>query len=343
MLRAAGSAGVLSCLALAAQTLAAQYPLAPSPVLDVRTLTHELRLGGYVSVRETLRRDTLTFIVNRARLTGHVLPAPFAALRVQVDFTSTGLTRADTVPAIVLTDAYIQIVPPATRGATGGRLIRPALIAGQFRTPFALEFLTPFSLLQTANRSQPIDRHTTRRDIGVLGQLAVGQAATVTVAVVNGEGPNRPTNTDGREMALGRLTVFPIARLAIAAKYLGQGRDHRWGYDARWMDHGAIVEGEFLARRGPLTAGTTIDASGGYVLASFKIRPWLQPVLKWEHLRDARTTGGTTTRTHLTYTTAGVNLLSRGETIRLLVNGIYKSEPPLFVGTELVAQLVAIY
>ena len=42
------------------QAVGAQYPLAPSPVLDLHTLTRELRLSGYVSARETLRRDTLT-------------------------------------------------------------------------------------------------------------------------------------------------------------------------------------------------------------------------------------------------------------------------------------------
>ncbi len=332
----------LALLVQAAAGPASPYPLAPSPVLDLHTLSHELRLGGYLSARQTLRRDTLTAIVNRARLTAQVRPAPFAALRVQADFSATGLARADTVPAILLTDAYIQVVPPGTLDARGPRALHPAVIVGQFRTPFSLEYLTPFSLLQTANRSQPIDRHTTRRDIGLLGQLAVGHALTFTGALVNGEGSNRLTNPDGREMAIGRLTVFPLPRLAVAAKYLGQGGDHRWGYDARWIDHGAIVEGEFLARRGPFNSTTKVDARGGYVLASYKLRPWLQPVLKWERLRDARTAGATTTTTSLTYTTAGVNLLSAGESIRLLVEAIHKSEPG-FTGTELEAQLLAIF
>ena len=333
----------LALLVQVATGPASPYPLAPSPVLDLHTLSKELRLGGYVSVRETLRRDTLTAIVNRARLTAHGRPAPFAALRVQVDFTATGFARADTLPAILLTDAYIQLVPPATLETTGPRALHPALIVGQFRTPFSLEYLTPFSLLQTANRSQPIDRHTTRRDIGMLGQLAVGHVLTFTGALVNGEGSNRLTNLDGREMAIGRLTVFPLPRLAVAAKYLGQGSDHRWGYDARWIDHGAIVEGEFLARRGPFNGTTTVDAHGGYVLASYKLRPWLQPVLKWERLRDTRTAGGSTTTIFLTYTTAGLNLVSRGESIRLLVDAIHKSEPGVFTGTELEAQLLAIF
>jgi len=319
------------------------YPLAPSPVLDLHSLSHEVRLSGYVSVRETLRRDTLTAVVNRARLTAQVRPAAFAAVRVQADFTATGLSRADTVPAILLTDAYVELVPPRTLDASGAPALHPALIIGQFRTPFSLEYLTPFSLLQTTNRSQPIDRHTTRRDIGVLGQLTVGHALTVTGALVNGEGSNRLTNPDGRQMAVGRLTVFPLARLAVSAKYLGQGVDHRWGYDARWIDHGLTVEGEFLARRGPFSSTTTVDARGGYVLASYRLRPWLQPVAKWEHLRDTRTAGTSTSTTSLTYTTAGLNLLSHGESIRLLVDAIYKFEPGVFTGTELEAQLVAIF
>src|SRR5439155_24022056 len=106
--RGQGGSVVTASLLLVVQAAGAQYPLAPSPVLDLKSLTRELRLSGYVSARETLRRDTLTFIVNRARLTAHVLPASFAALRVQVDFTATGQARADTIPAIVLTDAYIQ-------------------------------------------------------------------------------------------------------------------------------------------------------------------------------------------------------------------------------------------
>ena len=334
---------VTAALLLVVQTVGAQYPLAPSPVLDLRTLTHDLRLSGYVSARETLRRDTLTAVINRARLTAQVLPAPFAAIRVQADFAATGFARADTVPAILLTDAYIELVPPATLARTGPHALHPALIVGQFRTPFSLEFLTPFSLLQTANRSQPIDRHTTRRDIGLLGQLAVGHMVTVNGALVNGEGSNRLTNPDGREMAIGRVTVFPLARLAVAAKYLGQGPDHRWGYDARWMGHGALVEGEFLARRGPFTSTTAVDARGGYVLASYRIRPWFQPVLKWEHLRDQRTTGATISMNSLTYTTFGINLLSSGESIRLLVDGIYKSEASVFTGTELEVQLIAIF
>jgi len=45
----------------------------------------------------------------------------------------------------------------------------------------------------------------------------------------------------------------------------------------------------------------------------------------------------------LTYTTVGINVLSSGEGIRLLVDGIYKSEPGVFTGEELEVQLIAIF
>ena len=142
-------AGVL--IALGPSILAAQYPLAVTPVLDVHALTPEVRLGGYVSVRGTERRDTVTVIVNRARVTAMARPAPYAAVRVQVDFTSVGRTTGttnDTVPAISLTDAFLQLVLPERPSGGGIAALHPALMVGQFRTPFSLEFLTPFSLLQ---------------------------------------------------------------------------------------------------------------------------------------------------------------------------------------------------
>ena len=49
-------------------TVFAQYQLAPSPVLDIHALTPDVRLGGYVSVRSTERRDTVTFIVNHPNI-----------------------------------------------------------------------------------------------------------------------------------------------------------------------------------------------------------------------------------------------------------------------------------
>ena len=348
MRRCPNRAGVLTgvLILLGTSTLAAQYALAPTPVLDLHALTPEVRLGGYVSVRGTERRDTVTVIVNRARVTAMARPAPYAAVRVQVDFTSVGRTTGttnDTVPAIALTDAFLQLVLPERPSGGGIAALHPALIVGQFRTPFALEFLSSFSTLQTANRSAVVDRISTRRDIGALAQLVGTKHVIVQTAVVNGEGSNRLANLDGRDMAFGRVTLLPIEHLALAGKYLTQGDEHGWGGDGRWVGRGAILEGEFIARRGAFTPTTFIDSRGGYMLASYKVRSWLQPVVKWEELHDVRRTGATTTNSRLTWTTLGLNLLAPNERVRFQLNGIIKSEHPVATANEIQVQLIAIF
>ena len=77
-------AGLLSmAIALPAE---AQYPVNPTPLISTGSLTREPRFSGYISVRETIRDDTSTFIINRARMTVLALPASFVALKLQGDF-----------------------------------------------------------------------------------------------------------------------------------------------------------------------------------------------------------------------------------------------------------------
>ncbi|MGI9075792.1 MAG: hypothetical protein ACR2G6_00510 [Gemmatimonadaceae bacterium] len=322
-----------------AAPLAAQYPLAPSPVLNLRTMPREAKLSGYASVRTTLRDDTATTTVNRARVTVQALPVPFAALRIQGDFSAAGRTSGDTVPAFSLTDAYVQIAPPDSGRMT--KLLRPALVVGQFRTPFSIEYLTSFAQVITANRSQAVDRLSTRRDIGALAELWIDHYAKLAGAVVGGEGPNR-TTSDGRQMLVGRITLFPHSSLGVSAKLLGQGEDHRWGYDARWIAPGigVILEGDLIRRTGPVGA-TTTDASAGYLLAAYKVLPWLQPVVKWERLHETLTTTSTVKELRLTWVTYGINLLAPQERVRLQLNWIARSERPVKRSDEFVAQLQA--
>ena len=168
---------VAIALIIASARSQAQYPLAPSPVLDPQLFNHALSLSGYISVRETIRGDSSTFALNRARFTIQGAPADFVVLRVQSDLAALGRTSGDTVPGFALTDAYAQLAPPNARRPSAS--IRPTLIVGQFRTPFSLEYLTPFSLLHTASRSQFVDRIATRRDIGAMVHVAFRNLATV--------------------------------------------------------------------------------------------------------------------------------------------------------------------
>jgi hypothetical protein len=335
-------AALVLALVTSSAPLAAQYPLAPTPLLPRELFSRQLGFTGYLSVRQTLRDDTSTFSINRARITAHVLPVPFAALRVQADFSAIGRSSGDTVPAFALTDAYVVLSLPDSLGRAA-RLLQPTLAVGQFRTPFSLEYLTPFAVLLTANRSQPVERLSTRRDIGVLGQVRFARFAALSAAVVNGEGPNRTSNTDGKEMTVGRLTLFPAPRLALSGKWLSHSGDHRWGYDARWIGARVIIEGEAIKQRGPRRRGATLHDGGGYVLFAYTLLTWLQPVVKWERVKEVSVEASRNTHRKLTWTTYGINVLGPQERLRFQINWVAKSDQPTEARNELVAQLQAIF
>jgi Phosphate-selective porin O and P len=334
---------VLTCLVAGGSLtrLAAQYPLAPTPVLDLSSLSPEPRFSGYVSVRETWRRDTSTFLINRARITIQTRPLAYAAVRIQTDLSAVGQARGDTIPPVTLTDAYVQISPQDT--ASWLHHLRPALIVGQFRTPFSLEFLTSFSLLPLSNRSQASDRIAKRRDIGVLGQIRVGRVATVTAALVNGEGSNRARNTDGRQTAIGRITVFPARVAQVSAKGLTQSGDRGWGFDARVLAGPLTVEGESLWRHAHSDVTTTACGSGGYALAAYRLTTWLQPAVKWERLHERACTPAAPSVSRLTWMTYGVVVAAPDQRVRFQLNWLVKTARPVDQSNEVVAQLIGIF
>jgi hypothetical protein len=316
----------------------AQYPLVPAPVLPLPAFTRQPAFTGYLSMRETLRDGALTFVVNRARVAAQALAAPYAALRVQADLAAIGRTSGDTVPAIALTDAYVAFFLPDSTSRVA-RLLRPEVAVGQFRTPFSLEYLTSFVLLPLPNRSQAVDRLSPRRDLGLLGQAGYGSVVTLAAAVVNGEGPNHPSNPDGREMVVGRLTLSPVANFALSGKWLREGGDHRWGYDARWIGTRLIVEGEAI-REKEIAAGSTIsEAAGGYLLGAYRPRSWIQLAAKWERLHE--TPGGGKPEHRLTWATVGVNFLGPQDRLRLQVAWIGRHEEPVRASGEVLAQVKA--
>ena len=333
------------------------YPLVPSSVLDVRRLGPGPGFSGYISVRETRRNDSTAFSLNRARLTLMAAPRPYVAFRLQAELSSAGrVSRDSTVTSTVLTDGYVQLGrPPRADSSASVRswmaAAAPVLIAGQFRVPFSLEYLSPFSLLRTANRSAPVDRIAPRRDVGVMVQTEVTRFATVAAAVVAGEGPNVARNPDNRELVAGRLTLRPARALAVAGKWLGHGPDHAWGYDARWLPGRATVEGEVLHRTGRPPGATAAPvpspryaADGGYVLAAYQALPWLEPVVKWERLRE----DALAVRRE-TAVTAGATAHAADDRVRLQVNWVARRtnagapSPSPARSRELIAQLIAIY
>jgi hypothetical protein len=188
-----------------------------------------------------------------------------------------------------------------------------------------------------------VEQLATRRDIGVMVHLAFGNLATLAGALVNGEGPNTLRNANGKQLAAGRLTFLPTTTLAIAGKWAGEGADHRWGYDVRWMVNGLVLEGERIERRAPLNGGITQRAAGHHLMASYRVGRHLQPVVKWEQLCDTRTEAGSTSESRLTWMTYGLNIVSMPEVVRFQANWIVKRERPSTSANELVGQLIVIF
>ena len=336
---------LLAVGAVFAPSLRAQYPVAPTPVINMGSLTREPKFSGYVSLRETVRSDTGAFTIHRARLGVQALPAPFAAVRLQADFAALGRTTGasgDTIPAIQITDAFIQLGVPDTASRMA-QLLNPAMLVGQFRTPFSLEALTSSSILLTASRSLAYERMSTKRDRGVMVQLRFPRFAMLSAAVVDGEGANRTSNPDARQMVISRVSVLPVPTVSISGKWAGQGSDHRWGYDARWAQGPVVVEGELIQRTHRPTAPTATEVRGGYALAAYRVLPWLQTVVKWEQLHGRASLVEPGTDTRFTHTTYGLNFLAPQDRVRMQLNWIDRSERPASRKGELVAQFQAIF
>lgn len=327
-----GSCAAALFLLGVARPSSAQYPLVPSPVLRLESAVGDPSVSGYLSVRHQYINDSASFVVNRARVTLQVRALPQVSLRIQTDLS--GLARTDSSQtAVVLTDAYIQLSPLDTAGF--GPFMSPAVIAGQFRTPFSLEFLTSFSLLQSANRSEVVNRLATRRDIGIIGQTWISGFAVLSAAVVNGAGPNVTVNADDRQMTVGRVTLLPLHDLAVATKVAVEGRSRIWGYDARWIHGKTILEAEVIRRT---VQGRDTEDSGEYALASYKLLQWLQPVIKWERLN----VGGVAPERRRK-TMAGLNIASDSERLRLQVNWVDVSTSGSRGENEFFVQLISIF
>jgi hypothetical protein len=329
------------------------YLLTPSPVINMRFFPATPALSGYVSLRMTHTDGATGFLLNRGRLTVQVGPKPFFGIKIQGDLSGaqTGKLRSDsTVAGFTLTDAYVELVSPSKWAPTGSVLaqLHPAIVAGQFKTPYSLEYLTSFATLKTPDRSQAVDRLSQKRDIGAMAQIGWGHFASLAGAVVNGEGANATSNPDKMQMLMARLTITPIPILELSAKIANEGADHAWGYDGRVLWHGLTVEGEGLYRKRPTSSSVYLDAGGGYALVAYKLLPWLEPVYKYDRYWDTRTTtsGATTTTasTHSTWNVLGVNLLSAPEWLRLQLDWERRDVKPTPGRSDVyIAQLIAIF
>lgn len=286
----ARSAFALSPLLLFLPGLSAQTPSPAPPV----------KLSGYIQGRETYQENVgLIGIINRARLTAAGAVTGNVTWRVQGEFRTgnVGTGRA----SVSLADGYLRW----THNALGVQL-------GQFKTPFSWEYVTSLTLVETADRATVVDSLAPKRDIGLMLDYTLGGWATISAGIFNGEGQNGTANTDSSALGVARVTYRPIPYLVLgvnAARYFADST--RYGVDASVESPWIILRGEYIGQHRDLA--DTADDKGWYALAGAPVRPWLQPVFKYEWFDRPGSAGTLKNRAW----TAGVNLYPWGRTTRL--------------------------
>lgn len=258
-----------------------------------------VKLSGYIQGRETYQKDIgLTATINRARLAAAGAVAGNVSWRIQGEFRTgnVGTGRA----SVSLQDAFVRW----TRNAL-------AVQVGQFKTPFTREFITSLSEIETADRSTVVDSLAPKRDIGLMADYAFGGRLTVSVGLFNGEGQNLTANADSSTLGIARLTLRPVPFLLLgtnAARYFSDST--RYGVDASLESPWVVLRGEYIGQHHDQGSG---DDKGWYALAAAPVRPWLQPVLKYEWFdRSSVALAAQKNRAW----TAGVNLFPWGRATR---------------------------
>jgi phosphate-selective porin len=295
-------AAVLGGLALSSARAAGQAAPAAPAAAPAATSGPTVRFTGYLQARETYRDGAgLTGSINRARLTAYGTVAPDVTWRVQGEFRtgSVGTGKA----SVSLQDAYI-------RYRTGGFGVQ----VGQFKTPFAREFITSLAEVETADRSTVVDSIAPKRDLGLMADYAIGPTAALMLGVFNGEGQNVTANADSTLLWVGRAVIRPIAYLTVGANLATYGSDStRYGADAGLEYRGAALKGEYIGQH---RQGGVVDDKGWYALGTYKVLPWVQLVLKQEDFRRSEISAALRNRA----TTGGVSAEFEGGKIRLLAN-----------------------
>jgi len=255
------------CALLAAPTaLHAQAPQpAPAPAPAVR-------FSGYLQVRQSYQDGSgLATSLNRVRLGAAGSPAPALSWKILTELRTgaVGTGRA----SVSLQDAFARY----QRGVV-------AVQAGQFKTPFAREFLLSITDLETPNRALVVDALAPKRDLGAMLELGVGLPVTLSAGAFNGEGVNLTANRDSTILAAGRLAGRPRAGVEIGANVAAFGGDSvRYGADAGLRLGRLALRGEYLRQR---RDGGIVDDAGWYALAGVRVTRPLQLVARYEELQQ---------------------------------------------------------
>jgi len=259
------------------------------------------RLGGYVQARETWTSGVgLVGTINRARVIADGAVGGGFSYKVSAELASGG--SATTQVAVSLRDAYV-------RWAGAG----VAVSAGQFKTPFSREFLTPVTAVETADIAAVVDGLSPKRDIGVMADYDWHGRATAALGVFNGEGQNSGVNRDSSVLVVGRATLRPLDPVTLGADVARYRDSTRYGLEVGLEDAGFALKGEYI-RQHRLAVGR--DDAGWFVLGTWRPRRWLQVVARQEDFQRPAVAAFVRN----TATTIGANVWFAGERVRLLAD-----------------------
>src|SRR5262249_44535782 len=148
------------------------------------------------------------------------------------------------------------------------------------KTPFSREYITSITAIETADRATVVDTLATKRDIGVMADVAIGAWSTLALGVFNGEGQNANGNRDSTVLAIGRAMLRPIPQATVASSVARFGPDSlRYSAEASLEEGGLLTRGEYIAQHRKTVSK---NDEGWYVLVGARVLPWLQVVGKQE-------------------------------------------------------------
>jgi phosphate-selective porin OprO and OprP len=261
------------------------------------------RLTGYLQPRFQVHGDSASFFLRRARFAVEGNITPWASYRAQVELRTVGApaTPAASPLSLSATDLWVKV----THGGWGATV-------GQFRVPFSLESLLSSTTLETTERSLIV--FAAKRDIGVQGEWRIPDRVTLQGAVVNGEGPNRATNSDNRMAYFARAIVTPVKGLDVGGAF--EGYTDSSAVDAQGMYRRArwTARAEYIDER---NRGTDVHRTGWYALAAYAVAPrHAQLVARFEQFDPSDQV--TTDRT--TGYLAGVQYFWRGDDFKVMAD-----------------------
>jgi hypothetical protein len=177
--------------------------------------------------------------------------------------------------SVSLTDAYIRWAHQEL-----------GVQVGQFKTPFAREYLISIAELESLDFSTVVDSLAPKRDIGIMVDIKAGQQLSLSVGAFNGDGLNVTANRDSTVLGVARATFRPIPALLVGAnvaRYFGDST--RYGADVSLETARVLARGEWIAQQRDSLGGTS--DRGWLALAGYKVIADVQLIAKYEEFRRA--------------------------------------------------------